>query len=65
MFDTTKIPIPCPKCGHKSEETIGRLNQNPTLTCRCGASIEVKADELRRAIEKIEQAVGKLSARHR
>lgn len=51
-----KIPIPCPHCKEKIQESIARLETNPTLTCpACGASIHVKAEDLRRSLEEVER----------
>lgn len=42
FLDNTEIEVPCPKCGRKTKQRIGRLNQNPTLTCAgCGTVIKI------------------------
>jgi len=55
-----KIPFPCPKCGEQIEESIARLEENPTLTCpRCGTSIQIEAEDLRRNLKQVEDALEK------
>jgi hypothetical protein len=47
-----------PGCGKKLSETLGRLKQNPRLTCRsCEAIVNIDANEFRKA----EQSIKKLS----
>lgn len=56
IFDDATLDIPCPHCGKEMTERIGRLNQNPTLTCSaCGNLIEIKADELRSATDALQK----------
>jgi rRNA maturation endonuclease Nob1 len=51
-----KLSIPCQGCGKAIEETIARLEQNPTLVCpSCGTSIKIKADDLKRAMANVER----------
>ncbi|MDF3851375.1 hypothetical protein [Achromobacter denitrificans] len=41
------VPVPCPKCGHKQTETIGRLRQDPNITCGgCGITIAVNTEQI-------------------
>lgn len=57
------IDIPCPHCGKKFPETIGRLKQNPKLPCpHCGAVIAVKADQLRDGLKAVDKSLDKLRA---
>ena len=52
------IAFPCPKCKHEIKETVARLKQDPTITCpSCNVSINVKADNFRREMEKAEKAI--------
>ena len=61
LLDDSKIDIPCPKCGHKRSERIGKLKMNPKLTCsRCGTIIDISADQLRKAVDEIERSLAKL-----
>ena len=43
ILDSAKVDIPCPKCGRKIKESLGRLKNNPTLRCTCGTSIEINS----------------------
>lgn len=61
-LDNQTIDIPCPKCGKKIKERIGRLKRDPKLVCPCGQSIQIKADELRRATDTINKSLSKLGA---
>lgn len=41
------VPIPCPKCGHKQNELVSRLRQNPQITCGgCGVTIAINGEQL-------------------
>lgn len=56
-----RIDIPCPSCGHKVQETIGRLEQNPAMRCtRCGQDIKIEAGQLRHAIAGVQRELDKL-----
>ena len=47
IIEKEKIELSC-DCGHKFKETIGRLKNNPTLTCRsCDTIISIDGDSLR------------------
>lgn len=49
------LDVPCPHCGEPQTQTLGRLQDNPTLACgRCGKDFQVDG---RAAIEKIENTV--------
>lgn len=55
---STRIAFPCPGCGKGIQESIGRLERNPTLTCNgCGQAINVQADELAAGIKKVEKSI--------
>jgi uncharacterized Zn finger protein len=60
-LDRQTIDIPCPNCGQKRAETVGRLKTNPQLTCRCGTVIRVDATELRSEIAKLEKSFADLN----
>lgn len=58
MFESKQITLSCPKCGHKSQETLGRLQDNPRLVCRkCGVTIAVDADDFRRIVSGAEREI--------
>lgn len=61
LFDDAKLGIPCPKCGHETEQTIRRLKADREITCAgCGAHIEVRPDKLTEGIRRVEKQLGDL-----
>jgi len=61
MIDSQSIEVPCPHCGHKLSETIGKLKTNSKLTCpKCKGTISIDANQMRGEIAKVEQALAKL-----
>lgn len=61
LLDDATIDISCPKCSRKRTEKIRKLKTNPQLTCvGCGAAIQIKADELRKAIDKVDRSLADL-----
>lgn len=55
------LEIPCPNCGKKFQETIGRLKHNPEIRCSgCGSNIRIDADELRQGIQTVENSLADL-----
>ena len=59
-INSQAITLTCPTCKKKFDEKIGRLKQNPTLTCRgCKALITIDANQLRRDIDAIEKRLNK------
>lgn len=45
FLDNAEVEIPCPKCGKKTKERLGRLKNNPVLHCAgCGTEIQVNAN---------------------
>jgi hypothetical protein len=60
-LDSQSIDIPCQACGKKIPEKIGRLKNNPKLTCpKCKAVTSVDAAQLRRAIESAQKSIDDL-----
>lgn len=60
-IDAHALDIPCPGCGEKLHETIGRLKGNPKLTCpHCGERFAVNADQFRRGLAPVEESLDKL-----
>lgn len=62
IADGLRIPITCPKCSEKFEESLARLQTNPTLSCpSCGVSIQFDSggalDEPTRALDDFERAI--------
>jgi transcription elongation factor Elf1 len=61
ILDDQPIELACPHCGHKLKERIGKLKTNPKLTCgSCRGHIEIKADQMRGEIAKVEKALADL-----
>jgi predicted RNA-binding Zn-ribbon protein involved in translation (DUF1610 family) len=61
-LDGHTLDIPCPSCGEKSEQTFGRLKDNPDFSCaQCGALIHIKPDELRAVAEGVQEKVDGLA----
>jgi len=61
LLDDQTIELACPHYGHKFKERIGKLKTNPKLTCgRCRASIDIKADQMRGEITKVEKSLAEL-----
>lgn len=64
ILDESSIEVPCPHCGNKFSERLGKLKTNPKLTCpSCGGSISINADQAGRAgreLKKVDDAVADL-----
>lgn len=58
MFEKEAVEVACPKCGHKSEENVGRLKTDGYTCPNCGDTRD--AAEFARAIKEVEDAVEKL-----
>ena len=58
MFEKEAIEITCPKCGHKSEENVGRLKTDGYTCPNCGYNRD--PSEFARAIKQVEDGVEKL-----
>lgn len=57
-LDNKRLDIPCPGCGHKISETVGKLKTNPTLVCpACKRPIAIKAEGLAAGLKQAEDAV--------
>ena len=60
-IDSQPIEIPCPSCGKKRNEQIGRVKRSPTLTCHsCRQSFAIDAHQLRRILESTQKAADQL-----
>jgi len=61
VLDSQAIAIPCPQCGHKLSQTIGKLKTKPDLTCpRCSTRFKVDATDMRREVAKVEKTLADL-----
>jgi transposase-like protein len=58
MFEKEAVEVACPKCGHTSEENVGRLKTDGYICPNCGDTRD--AAEFARAIKQVEDAVEKL-----
>lgn len=62
-FDNQSIDIPCPNCSEKFSEKVGRLKDSPQLDCpSCGKPFQVNAEELRVAVDRLQEGVNKVLA---
>lgn len=63
VLDSAKIELPCPHCGHKLSETIGRLKTVQKLTCpSCRQTFDVDATQMRAEVQKVEKQLAKTLA---
>lgn len=63
-IDSHMVDIPCPKCGHKLKESLGRLKNDPHLVCGgCGQKIAIDAKQFRDKMRSIDEALKKLTRR--
>ena len=61
MFESHQVTLTCPKCSHKFQEALGRLQNNPTLICRqCQAAININADDLHRDVDGAQREMDNL-----
>lgn len=61
ILDNDTIEVPCPHCGRKLKERIGKLKTSPHLTCPgCGGGIDVNARQLKTATEKVDKQLADL-----
>jgi DNA-directed RNA polymerase subunit RPC12/RpoP len=61
-FDSTNIELTCPKCSHKFKQRIGRLKNNPNITCPgCAALILIDANVLRQGIKSAGKSLDDLT----
>ncbi|RLK45965.1 hypothetical protein [Cupriavidus plantarum] len=60
-LDDASIDLPCPKCGHEIQETIGRLKNDPDLICpACKTVIAIDAAQLRGGMDEAQQSLDDL-----
>jgi len=60
-LDNAEIEIPCPKCGKESKQTVGRLKNDPKLTCpHCRFVFHVEAKQLRELLRKVNKSLDDL-----
>ena len=62
LLDGAKVTLDCPSCGHKFQETIGRLQNDPTLRCpSCNQAIQIEAQGLRDGIKGVDESMADLA----
>ncbi|WP_020201886.1 hypothetical protein [Cupriavidus sp. WS] len=55
-LDGAMLNLACPKCGHQFEETVGRLKDQPDVTCSaCGTVITIDLSQLHEASGDIQK----------
>jgi len=60
-IDSQPIEFPCPSCGQKLSESIGRVKHSPTITCPgCRQPIKLDAHQLRRSIDTVQKSLDQL-----
>ena len=56
-----KLPIPCPKCGHESMETVACLKEHDETACEsCRATIDLTSKEWRAYVDQFAKALSEL-----
>ena len=61
VLDNETIDIPCPNCGRKLRELVGKLKTSPKLTCRhCSTAFDVNAKQFKAATEKVDKSLADL-----
>ena len=58
MFEKETVEVTCPKCGHKSQENVGRLKSDGYTCPECATILDAK--QLARALKEAEGGVEKL-----
>lgn len=60
MFDDGHLlPVPCPKCGHKSLKSVGWLKNNDSFTCEgCGLVIQFERDAFVHVLNEMTKTIG-------
>jgi transposase-like protein len=55
-FDSQRLPITCPKCGHKFTKTVGGVKRKPQFACPgCGHNFDAK--QMLAGFKKAEEAI--------
>ena len=60
-FDSETISIPCPKCGKKLKEQLGRLKRQKHITCPTCGRITVNTEKFVSAERSVDKEIAKLS----
>lgn len=62
-LDNVSIDVPCPKCGKKLKQKIGRMKREKHITCPVCGRIAVNTDQLRRIEDRLNKEIAKLSGK--
>jgi len=58
LFGDKKLPLTCPKCGHKSQQSLARLKRKPDPSCpQCGVVLD--ASQFRSELAKADKILDK------
>jgi uncharacterized Zn finger protein len=61
LFRDQKLTLTCPKCGHKTQQTVARLETSPDLPCpKCGVVTKYDARQFKAELAKADKAVDDL-----
>jgi predicted RNA-binding Zn-ribbon protein involved in translation (DUF1610 family) len=61
LFDKMSVDIPCPECGKNIQETIGRLKNDPKLTCPgCSFAFTINAEQFRESMGEVNKSIDDL-----
>lgn len=63
LTDQLKLPMPCPKCGEKTEKSLTDLSRDRSFVCSgCRVTVEMTGDDIRetkRAFDELESMLKK------
>ncbi len=60
-LDQQPLELVCPACGHKFQQTLGRLKEDPTIDCpACHRPIQIDAQGLRDGLKPVEDSIADL-----
>ena len=60
-FDSQDITVPCPKCGKKLKEKLGRLKREKHITCPACGRIAVNLESVVKAEHALNKELAKLN----
>jgi hypothetical protein len=60
VLDNQVLPVSCPKCGARIQKTISWLRGNDEIVCPCGTVMHLQTDEVLKAVEALETALGRI-----
>ena len=58
LFRDQKLTLTCGQCGHKTEQTVARLETSPKIPCpKCGVVTEYDASQFKSQLAKVDKSV--------